>query len=966
MANRFLDQAPESGGGSEGGGNRFLGTKTTTTKKGKSLGDKAKSVGGSALKLITAPLGALQQATFRAGSGIGEAITGNPGEAVKEFGRGAKELATAGLLQDDIDFQEAMVPVKDREAYRRGEVTSPLENLVGDKAADLIGLGGDIVLDPLFPTAFSKAGKIKQATKVAESVLGAEKAEQVLAKGVKALSAADKAKLEAGIASKAVETAATGGRRTLAEIAQGVKAPSKMTLEEGAERLVKKTVGGLEAAEKAKPVTAIGRGAEKLGAKTGAKGSAAMEAFRRTGFGESLDDALRPRAGIIRNWGQEMADVFKAEGDTRLARFGRRSGDTLTELQARMTEVVKNGGKVGAEENKLLGAALRGEQWAVDTIKGTRLKDVFEYANSLEGKTKTALGAVAPAAAKGKAAAEAVKPVAGESPAMAKLREILARQGTTPEAVKAANEGTQVAAATLPKSAAARASTKKLIEIGDENPLRDVLNRHFDMIHAEETGASLGRLKTVIKDPDTGEALVRQVARDDELPEGWVRLKSQHWTGHAAPKEFAQEIDRVGAVIDDSTALGKMSKTVDKWDRIWKTGATSLPVGFAFTLRNARSNLFLNWLDGLYHVGPYKEALAIQRKAGAIMKGEKYAAEIKGGSVDKVLRSVLTDREYKIFRAANDNRVLGSNWFDIDASLRGTAKVRSVKGVSEDLSAGGKAKKFGGDLADAGRRWNSSVEDNARLANFIHNLDKTGDAKIAASHVHKFLFDYGDLTDFEQRGIKKLVPFYTFMRKNTPLQVASALKMPGKVGTRIKIGEAVTEPVGEDSPSYLQRAGAVNVPGLGAALGAVGNVAFTPETPLTAAAQTISPFAKGVGLVPAILTGDGEKLKEMPAEVWRPLVSLMGGARGAPLKIIFGEAGQRDLFSGAELPPEDVRLRAAQAMIPALGRLLSTMPNETKASIVSHISEKKVTEEDKEAIRTWLLRQAGVKVREVK
>lgn len=966
MANRFLDNAPEGGGGSEGGGNRFLGGTPTKTKKGKSLGDKAKAVGGGALKLITAPLGALQQATFRTGSALGEAISGEGGEAVKELGRGVKELATVGLGQEDIDFQEATVPVKDREAYRRGEVTSPLENLVGDRAADIIGLGGDIVLDPLFPTAFSKAKNIKQATKVAESVVGKEGLEAITQKGVQNLSKAEKAKLEAGIATKAVETGATGGRRTLTEIAQGVKAPAKMTTEEGAERLVSKTLQGLRQAETARPATAIGRGAAELGQSGGAQVKRATDAIKRTSFGEWLDDALRPRAGIERNWGPELAAAFKAEGDTRLARFAKRSGDTLTELNARMVDVVKTGGKVTAEENKLLGAALRGEQWAVDTVKATRLADVFDYAKGLEAKTGAAKAAATGAApAKGaKAAAIAVTKVEGESPAMAKLREILARQGTTPEALKAANEGKAVQAAAIPKAAATRVA-KETVKIGDDNPLKDVLNRHFEMIHAEETGSSLGRMKATITDPDSGEALLRQVGREDELPEGWQRLTSKHWSGHAAPKAIAQEIDRVGKVIDDTTALGKMGKFVDRYDAMWKTSATSLPVNAAFTLRNLRSNLFLNWLDGLYTMGPYREAMRIQKKVGAVRRGEQYAAEIKATNVDAVLKKVLTNREYKIHKLAQDNRVLGSNYFDVDASLRGSGKVRTVKGVDEGLTAGAKVADKTRKAAEVGRRWNGAVEDNAKLANFIHNLDRTGDAKIAASHVHKFLFDYADLTDVET-SVKKLIPFYTFMRKNTPLQVASALKMPGKVGTRIKIGEAVTEPVGEDSPSYLQRSGAVNVPGLGLALGAVGEVALTPETPLTAAVTTISPFAKMAEMLPAIATGDGEKLKEMPAEVWRPLVSLMGGARGAPLKVIFGEAGQRDLFSGAELPPEDVRLRAAQAMLPVIGRFLSTLPNEQKAQVLSDISQKKVKESDKEALRTWLLRQAGVKVREVK
>lgn len=968
-----LDDLPKGKGGAKlpttpvkatGGLDSLPGT-TATKAPGKSLGQKAKGVGLGALHLITAPLQAIQQATFRTGSGIGELLPGGggAGEAVKEFGRGAKELATAGYGQSDIDFAEATTPVKLRE---QGIVR---------KLPTGVNTAANILLDPLLPTAFSKVGEAERAAKVTESVLGKEGAEKIAQGGLKSLTPAERATLESGIAQKSLETTATGGRRTLAEIAQGVKNPAKMTAQEGAERLVGKTIKGLEYAEKAKPVTAIGRGAETLGEGVG-KGLKIVgnKALDNT-LGRALEEAVRPRAGIIRDFGKDVADKFKELGDEKLARFGRRSGDILTELHARMAPLVEAGGKITAEENKLLGAALRGEKWAQDTVAQTRLKDVFDYVNGLEGKSRAAAESVAAPAEK---AAEAVKrsnpvaaaPVAGESAGMAKLREILARQGITPESLKAANEGRELAAPTLAKEAATRrvADLDKTLggAIGDANPIKDVLNRHFQMVHAEETGSNLAKMKAVINDPETGEALLRQVKAGEDLPEGWTRLTSKHWSGHAAPKSIAQEIDRVGRIIDDGTVVGKLEKLVNSYDKVWKTSATSLFLNPAFTARNLRSNLFLNWLDGIHTVAPYREALQIQRKAGSVLKGEKYAAEIKATSADAVLRKVLSNREYKIWNLAQKNRVLGANYFEIDQALRGAGKVSKVKGVSEETNALGKVKQGVENYAEAGRKINGAVEDNARLANFIHNLDKTGDAGIAAQHTQKFLFDYGDLTKLEQDKIKKWVPFYTFMRKNTPLQFESALKMPGKVGARLKIGEAVSQPVPGNAPSYMARSGGMQLPGLAGALGVKGAAVLLPDNPMTAATKTVEPFVNLAKLAPAIATGNGEKLKTMPADVWRPMVSLLGGARGAPLKAFFGEAAQKDLFSGAEVPPEDVRLRLMNSMMPAWGRFLSTLPNEQKADLLSHISQKKVTKEDKEALRTWLIRQAGVQVREVK
>jgi hypothetical protein len=47
--------------------------------------------------------------------------------------------------------------------------------------------------------------------------------------------------------------------------------------------------------------------------------------------------------------------------------------------------------------------------------------------------------------------------------------------------------------------------------------------------------------------------------------------------------------------------------------------------------------------------------------------------------------------------------------------------------------------------------------------------------------VKKYLFDYGDLTDFEKTWLKQVFPFYTWTRKNIPLQAAMLIQKPTKI-----------------------------------------------------------------------------------------------------------------------------------------------------------------------------------------
>ena len=61
---------------------------------------------------------------------------------------------------------------------------------------------------------------------------------------------------------------------------------------------------------------------------------------------------------------------------------------------------------------------------------------------------------------------------------------------------------------------------------------------------------------------------------------------------------------------------------------------------------------------------------------------------------------------------------------------------------------------------------------------WIGRLKKGDDFEEATRKVDQFLFDYSDLTDFEQNIMKRVIPFYTFMRKNIPMELEAMLNTP--------------------------------------------------------------------------------------------------------------------------------------------------------------------------------------------
>lgn len=72
----------------------------------------------------------------------------------------------------------------------------------------------------------------------------------------------------------------------------------------------------------------------------------------------------------------------------------------------------------------------------------------------------------------------------------------------------------------------------------------------------------------------------------------------------------------------------------------------------------------------------------------------------------------------------------------------------------------------------------SNLETVQRMNLFLGRLKQGDDVEEAARKVDQFLFDYSDLTEFEQNTMKRVIPFYTFMRKNIPMELEAMLNTP--------------------------------------------------------------------------------------------------------------------------------------------------------------------------------------------
>jgi hypothetical protein len=116
------------------------------------------------------------------------------------------------------------------------------------------------------------------------------------------------------------------------------------------------------------------------------------------------------------------------------------------------------------------------------------------------------------------------------------------------------------------------------------------------------------------------------------------------------------------------------------------------------------------------------------------------------------------------------------------------------------------------------------VEDPAKLALYAWARRSGKSSDEAATIVKKYLFDYSELSDFEKQYLRNAIPFYTWTRKNVPLQLATALQNPTRLTNQTRLLDLFTQvaeadesnpfPDNEALPTYLQGPETFKLPGL--------------------------------------------------------------------------------------------------------------------------------------------------------
>ena len=92
----------------------------------------------------------------------------------------------------------------------------------------------------------------------------------------------------------------------------------------------------------------------------------------------------------------------------------------------------------------------------------------------------------------------------------------------------------------------------------------------------------------------------------------------------------------------------------------------------------------------------------------------------------------------------------------------------------------------------AGGRAGAAIEGTQRANLFFSLVGQGHDYRTAANMVDDFLFDYGNLTKEEKTWFRRIIPFYSFLRKNVPMELANMLEQPQKYANTRRLFDSVS------------------------------------------------------------------------------------------------------------------------------------------------------------------------------
>lgn len=262
---------------------------------------------------------------------------------------------------------------------------------------------------------------------------------------------------------------------------------------------------------------------------------------------------------------------------------------------------------------------------------------------------------------------------------------------------------------------------------------------------------------------------------------GIDRLKGTYF-----PEQIARQLTNLQRQLsrDVFKVPHKSIALFDKVQRMWKTGVTIYSP--SHHIRNLNGDIYLAALDGVVSPRPYAIATKVLHAFPSRYKDLESVFNIMDPQLrERALRArpgniVLTTR--------HGDRVTAEQLYQAAESQGLFIRAMHIEDLMGDAAPafgtfGAKFKPFGGRLYDAATRTSELRDHWVRLAHFADIITKSNQPlrvaiEQAGRRVKKFHPDGMDLTGFEQNVLRRIIPFYSWMRKAAPLVIEGAIMRP--------------------------------------------------------------------------------------------------------------------------------------------------------------------------------------------
>ena len=352
----------------------------------------------------------------------------------------------------------------------------------------------------------------------------------------------------------------------------------------------------------------------------------------------------------------------------------------------------------------------------------------------------------------------------------------------------------------------------------------------------------------------------------DTAAKGWTAV-GENMTVLMDPK--VQEMMR--NIVTAAEDPGRMMRLYSELNKYFKNFAVLTP---GFHIRNGMSAVFMNIADGVPIATTTRGVVEWNAFSKATRRGRGGGAEFDIKAATNYIEELRSTGKGKVADALE--AVMGS----------GAGGRFTEAGIAQ--GAYGKVSRFATEnrLARSSQDAGAFVEGSVRMGMALDTIERGSGVADAVSRITRVHFDYSQTSRFDDK-MKKLMPFYSFLSRNIPLQIAQQWSRPkAYLGyEKFKENFAATEENGfsdpfagreGEIPGYIKDGG-----GMPVNFGPFGNW-FEPDLPHTRVFEDIERYSN-VLKDPAGATSG-----------FSPVIT-------APMEYAFGQ----DLFTGQRFADDD-------------------------------------------------------------